>query len=393
MTDDWGSHGSPHNLPHHLTSFIGRERERAEITQRLGETRLLTLTGPGGCGKTRLGLEVAFSLVGDGALAGGVWVVELAALADPALVPQAVALALGAREASGRPLTEVLIDYLGPRSLLLLLDNCEHLVEACAQLVETLLRGCPKLHVLATSREPLRISGEVTWLVPSLRLPSSLSESSFEEIAHAEAVRLFVERAAAVQSNFTLSPQNAAVVTKICHDLDGIPLAIELAAARVNVLSVEQIAERLDDALRLLTGGSRTALPRQQTLQATIEWSYQLLSEPERILFRRLAVFSGKFSLEAVEAVCSADEIKTVDVLDLVSHLVDKSLMLRRERSGQAWYRLLETIRQYSSSLLSAAESASLQQTHARYYLALAEAIAPKLNQPDRRTWLEKLDV
>src|SRR5437016_886728 len=292
-----------HNLPRQLTSFIGREREMAEIRRLLSTTSLLTLTGSGGCGKTRLALQVAADLVE--AYAEGVWLVELAALADPALVSQTVASALGVREEPGRPLWETLRDYLRPKALLLLLDNCEHLLSACAQLADHLLRSCSRLRILASSREGLGIAGELTYRVPSLAMPGAGERPSAQRLAEYEAVQLFRERAAFHQPTFTVTERNAGVVAQVCQRLDGIPLAIELAAARVKALPVEQIAARLDDRFRLLTGGSRTALPRQQTLRALIEWSYDLLSEAECVLLTRLAVFSGGWTLEAVEQVAS----------------------------------------------------------------------------------------
>jgi predicted ATPase len=265
----------PNNLPLELSSFIGREREMAEVKRLLSDHRLLTLTGPGGCGKTRLALAVAADLV-EG-FEGGVWLVELASLADPALVPQTVASVLGVREQPGRLLTETLSNHLKPKKTLLVLDNCEHLVEACAELAEALLRACPKLRILTTSREVLGITGETTWRVPSLSLPDPRHVPPIEELPRCEAIGLFIERAAAVLPTFTLTNHNAPAVAQVCHRLDGVPLAIELAAARARVLAVEQIAERLDDCLRLLTAGSRTALPRHRTLRATIDWSYSLL--------------------------------------------------------------------------------------------------------------------
>lgn len=372
----------------------------AEVSRLLSTTRLLTLTGPGGCGKTRLGIEVAASLLATGMFTDGIWLVELAPLDDPTLLSQLVASALSIREASGRPLTETLLAYLGPKSALLILDNCEHLVYGCAHLAQTVLSTCPELKILATSREALNIPGETLWLVPSLSLPApetlhstDKAVSFVQELIRYEAIRLFVERAAAGLTGFSLSQQNALAVAQICQRLDGIPLALELAAARVKVLSVEQIAGRLDDSLRLLTAGSRISLLRQQTLRATIEWSYNLLSEQERALFRQLAVFAGGFTLMAAEGVCGGEQVEKEAVLDLLSQLVDKSLVVRQARDGEARYHFLETIRQYARSLLEAEELAGLQQKHAKFFLALAEAIEPKLNDPDRHTWLERLEI
>jgi predicted ATPase/Tfp pilus assembly protein PilF len=401
-----------HNLPQQWTSFIGRERELAEITRLLGEQRLVTLTGAGGCGKTRLALQVAADRVD--AYPDGAWLVELAALADLGLVPQAVATALGLREEPGRPLTATLLDYLRTRELLLLLDNCEHLVDACAGLVETLLRDCPGLRVLATSRELLNIQGEMTWRVPSLSLPD---ESAVPGPAGAagsrtwgEAVELFVQRAAAGEPRFALTERNAPAVAQICRRLDGIPLAIELAAARVKLLTPEQIAARLQDRFRLLTGGSRTTLPRQQTLRGLIDWSYELLSEPERALLRRLSVFAGGFTLEAAERVCADGAepgaakgsshipdrpcaIRPEDVLGLLGSLVDKSLAMTEEGEAERRYRLLETIRQYSAEKLrETGEGDEPRRRHRDWFLALAEQAASALTGPEQGQWLERLE-
>lgn len=294
----------PNNLPRQVTSFVGREREIAEVRRLLGTTRLLTLTGSGGAGKTRLSLQVAADLLDE--YADGVWLTELASLSDPALVPQSVASALGVREEPGRALVETLTDWLKSRTLLLLLDNCEHLLTACAQLADTLLKACPNLHILASSREGLGITGETTYRIPSLSLPDAKEAATPESLSQYESVRLFIERAVAASPSFQVTNQNAPAVAQLCVRLDGIPLAIGLAAARIRALSVDQIAQRLDDRFRLLTGGSRTALPRQQTLRALIDWSYDLLSDEEKTLLRRLSVFAGGWTLEAAEAVCAA---------------------------------------------------------------------------------------
>jgi predicted ATPase/DNA-binding SARP family transcriptional activator len=470
-----------HNLPLQLTSFIGREDQMAEVQQLLASHRLVTLTGAGGCGKTRLALQVgAWGAEGGASTHGvaarpaagvdrwealrpaprsgqgaptegecesgpgpgaallpafpnGIWLVELAPLADPALVPGSVAAALGVRETPGQPLTQTLIEYLKPRQLLLLLDNCEHLIEACARLAAALLRSCPELRILATSREPLAVMGERAYRVPSLSVPgvqagsthcvgtpSGVGEDSPERLNartperlnQYEAIRLFCERATAVVPAFALTAENAAAVAQVCRRLDGIPLAIELAAARLKALPVETIAARLDDLFRLLTGGSRTALPRHQTLRASIEWSYDLLSEPERTLLRRLSVFAGGWTLEAAEAVCGAgvggwglgvggDEClptpnaqpPTPSLLDLLTSLVDKSLVQYEERAEGARYRLLETIRQYSrEQLLEAGEAAAVQERHCDWCLALAEQAEPELFRAEQKAWLERLE-
>jgi predicted ATPase/class 3 adenylate cyclase len=338
------------NLPVQATSFIGRERDIAEIQRLLSSARLLTLNGAGGVGKTRLALQAAADLLetyGD-----GVWLVELAPLADPDLVPQTVAFALGVREEPGRPFTQTLADYLRNKKLLLLLDNCEHLVDACARLADTLLRSCPDLQILATSREALGVPGERTYRLPSLGLPDPARLPPMDVLAQFESVRLFRERAQLHQPAFAVTAANAPALAQVCHRLDGIPLAIELAAARVRSLPVEQIAARLDDRFRLLTGGSRTALPRQQTLRALMDWSYGLLTDGEKTLLRRVSVFSGGWTLEAAETVCAGDGVDDWEILDLLTRLVDKSLIVYEERDGEARYRLLETVRQYAQERL-----------------------------------------
>lgn len=380
-----------HNLPRQLTSFIGREREMATVKQLLREVPLLTLTGPGGCGKTRLALQVAADLVEE--FPDGVWLVELAALSDPNLVPQAVRSALGIREGHGQPLEATLTDYLRRRSLLLVLDNCEHLLTASAQLAETLLQSCPQLHILVSSRERLGISGEQTYSVPSLSLPDPEHLDSLERLHEFEAVRLFTDRAVLSQSTFTLTAANAAPVAQICQRLDGIPLAIELAAARVKTLTVGVIYERLDDRFRLLTVGSRTALPRQQTLRALIDWSYDLLSEPERTLLRRLSLFVSGCTLEAAEVACSGADVAEWEVLDLLTALVEKSLVLFDEQSGAPRYALLETVRQYGLDALQAAgELAWMHDRHRAYFLRRVEAMEPQLNGPEQAAVFEELD-
>jgi predicted ATPase/DNA-binding CsgD family transcriptional regulator len=382
----------PNNLPLELSSFVGREKELAEVERLLLEnTRLLTLTGSGGCGKTRLALAAAGELVKS--FEDGAWLVELASLADPSLVPQAVASVLGVREQPGRSPTETLSDHLRTRKVLLVLDNCEHLVEACAVLAEALLHSCPELRVLATSREALGITGEVAWLVPSLPLPDLRRLPAVESLPRYESARLFLERAAAVKPTFALTERNAASVAQVCYRLDGIPLAIELAAAKAKVLSVEQIADRLDDCFRLLATGGRTAMPRHRTLHATMDWSHELLPDEERALFRRLSVFAGGFTLEAAESVCAGEELERDEVLELLSHLVDKSLVVARERDGEARYRLLETVRQYAWEKLSeSGEAERFREQHAGYYLALAEEAEPELKGERQVAWLERLE-
>jgi len=373
-----------HNLPNALTSFIGREREQREIKRFLRTARLLTLTGPGGCGKTRLALKVARDALGE--YRDGVWLVELAALSDPTLVPRVLASALGVIEQAGQPLLATIKRALVSKQILIVLDNCEHLIQACAQLANELLAYCPHLTILATSREPLHIAGEVVWLVPSLSLPELVSLPPFQRLIEYEAIRLFAERAASVLPTFALTPENATAVAHICFHLDGIPLAIELAAARMNVLSVEQILVRLNDRFRLLIEGSRAALNRQQTLGATIDWSYELLDEQERGLFRRLAVFAGGCTLEAVEAICAGDgiaaslKIDPAEILDLVSCLVDRSLVLVERSGSEPRYRQLETIREYArQKLVEAGEAFVLGEQHRIWFTALVEQANLKL--------------
>jgi len=372
---------------------VGREREIAELKRLLSETRLLALTGPGGCGKTRLALAVASDLV-EGFEDGARWV-GLASLSDPTLVPQAVASTLGVREAPGRPLSEVLQEHLETEDLLLILDNCEHLIDACAALADTLLRTCPNLKILATSREALGIAGETSWLVPPLSLPGFRDPPPVKQLVRYEAIRLFVERARAVASAFELTEQNAPAVARVCQRLEGIPLAIELAAARAKVLSAEQIAKRLDESFRLLSTENRMADPRQQTLRATVDWSHGLLLEQEQILFRRLSVFSGGFTLEAAEEVCACEGIEREDVLDLLSRLVDKSLVsVTNQSTEEARYRLLETVRQYGWEQLSeSGEEPTIRRNQVDFFLRLAEQAEPKINGRDRSLWLERLEV
>lgn len=381
----------PNNLPVRLTSFIGREREIAEVRNLLSTTRLLTLTGSGGCGKTRLALQVAAELVEI--FTDGVWFVEFATLADPALVPPTVASVLGVWEDPHRPMVATLADFLHSKHLLLVLDNCEHLIAACATLAHSLLRACPRLRILVTSREVVGMAGETVWRVPCLTLPDRQQATPIASLAQYEAVRLFIDRAIAVFPAFMVTNQNAPWVAQVCHRLDGIPLAIELAAARVKVLTVEQIAARLDDRFWLLTGGSRTALPRQQTLQATIDWSYELLSEPERTLWQRLSVLAGGWTLEAAEAIGAGGGVGAEAILDLLASLVDKSLVVVEEQAGEARYRLLETIRQYGGEKLRrSGEAAVVRQRHQDWYRQLAERAEPELVGVEQGVWLERLE-
>ena len=380
------------NLPLQLTSFIGREREMAEVQRLLTETRLLTLTGSGGAGKTRLALEAAAGLLSN--FVDGVWWVELASLTDPALVPQGVGAALGLRDEAKRPLLDQLGDHLCGKRLLLVLDNCEHLIAACATCVDALLRAAPDLHFLVTSREPLAIAGESIYRVPSLQVPDPEHLQSRARLAQFEAVRLFVERGAAVLPGFAVTDANGAAIADISRRLDGIPLAIELAAARLKVLPVEELRTRLGDLFRVLTGGSRIALPRHRTLRATMDWSYSLLAEPERILLRRLAVFVGGWTLEAAEAVCGRDGIPEEEILDHLAGLVDKSLVILEWRGDAGRYGMLETVRQYATERsVESGETDCLRQRHANFFLGLAEQAEPKLFGPEQDAWFARLEA
>ena len=381
----------PNNLPVQLTSFVGREREKAEVKRLLSTTRFLTLTGSGGAGKTRLALQVAAEVLRD--FPDGVWLVELAALSDPSLVPKAVASALDVPEQPGQGLTETLVGFLRGKSVLIILDNCEHLVAACADLTTALLRACPNLRILATSRETLGVTGETTWRVPSLSVPDPQRLPPLDRFTEYEAVRLFIDRAVASAPQFAVTSGNAPAVAQVCHRLDGIPLAIELAAARVKVMAVEQIAARLDDRFRLLTGGSRTALPRQQTLRAGMDWSYDLLGPRERAVLRRLSVFAGGWTLEAAESVCGGAGVEVTSILDVLTSLVDKSLVVAETQQGEARYRFLETIRQYAHDrLVEAGEEADVRAHHRNWYLALAEQAEPEVRGPAQVMWLGRLE-
>jgi non-specific serine/threonine protein kinase len=380
----------PHNLPRQLTSFVGRAREIADIKQRLNSTYLLTLTGAGGSGKTRLALQVAADVLD--LYPHGVWQVEFAPIVDPGLVPQTVAAALGVREQPGAEVIETVAGHLRSKTTLLLLDNCEHLVKACARLTDALLRGCPNLRILATSREPLGVAGELAYRVPSLEMPPK-QLPSLEVLAACESTRLFVERAILTQPGFALTSRNAPAVAQICTHLDGIPLAIELAAAWTRALAVEQIAARLDDLFGLLTSRGLTILPRHQTLKAAIDWSYELLSESERALLRRLSVFAGWWTLEAAEAVCGGDGVAAPAILELLTQLVDKSLVLVDTSAEEARYRLLQTTRAYARDRLAASgEAARTARRHRDWYVALAERAEPELRGPHQIAWLERLE-
>ena len=381
---------TPNNLAQQLTSFVGRQRELEEVRKLLRNNRLLTLIGAGGIGKTRLSQQLAAEVMDD--FPDGVWFVELAPLSDARLVPQSVAFVLGVKEEAGHPVVEALMKYAKDRRLLLVLDNCEHLVQACAELVTQLLQSGPHLKILASSREHLRVAGEASYPVPALAVPDPGRTVVLPAMTQYEAVLLFIDRAVAAQPAFQLTEQNAPAVADICQRLDGIPLALELAAARVRALSVEMIAARLGDRFRLLAGGNRTALPRQQTLRALIDWSYDLLTENERSLLRRLSVFAGGWTLDAAESVGSAGAIDEGDVLDLMSNLVEKSLV-NMEAEGQR-YRLVETVRQYAQERLDeSGEADATRSRHLAFYLALAERATPELVGPGQGAWLARLDL
>lgn len=382
-------------IPVPLTSFVGRERELNEISRLLANSRLLTLTGPGGVGKTRLAIHMAHGSLKR--FKGGVFWVGLTSLADENLIPQEIAQSLNLRAVSHEPMVDTLINYLRTKDLLLVLDNCEHLIRGCAQYAEQLLGSCPRIKILATSIEALGIFNETTWRVPSLALPEMHKTISLEAVKGFASVELFRERARHASSDFVLNEKNAKSVAQICQRLDGIPLALELAAARTKVLSVDEILMRLTDRFSLLTAGSRTAIPRHQTLRATIDWSHDLLTEPERILFRRLAVFAGGFTLEAVEAVCSEGELKRSDILDLVGRLVDKSLVNLEQVSGtiETRYRLLETIRHYALERLTGweDEARAIRHRHLAFFVKLAEEAEPYAFGADAGIWFKRVEV
>jgi predicted ATPase len=382
----------PNNLPMQLTSFVGREKEIGEIKKIMEQARLVTLTGTGGSGKTRLALKVAADLIEE--FSDGVWSVDLAPLSDPSYVPQTIASALSLRQEGGRPLMDLLAGYVRRRNLLIVLDNCEHIIEACARAADQLLHAAPRLKILATSREGLRVAGERTFSVPTLSLPDTRHLPPLEALTQYEAVDLFIDRALAVNNDFAVTATNAPAVVQICHRLDGVPLAIELAAARVQALSPEQIAARLDDSFRLLTVGSRTAIPRHQTLRAVVDWSWELLPEDERKLLRRLSILAGGWTLEAAEAIGAGEGIEEFEVLDLLTQLVSKSLVIWQEDQNESRYYLLETIRQYAlGKLLKAGEDEGMRQRHAEFFAQWTEQATSEMYGPRQAVWIKRIDT
>ena len=384
----------PNNLPRDLTSFIGRERELAEVRKVLDGARLLTLTGPGGCGKTRLALQAAADTFGR--FPDGIWLVELALIdGDPALIGQALAAAVGVRPLPGQSAADAAVSHLAGRRALVLLDNCEHLADGAADVARALLERCPEVTVLTTSRAPLGLAAETTWQVPSMTLPDSTEKGAVAALAQSDAARLFVERATRVRPDFTVTAAAAPALAAVCSDLDGIPLALELAAARIRMLSIEQIASGLSNRFHLLTGGERGSLGRHVTLRASVEWSHDLLSEQEHTLFRRLGVFRGSFTLHAVEEVTVLEPGEQVTVLDVLTALVDQSLVVAEDDGREVVrYRLLETVREYALERLREAEELdAIRDRHLDYFLSLAERIAPDLVGAEHRRSLAVLDA
>ena len=384
----------PGNLPAEASSFVGRRHELAELRKKLAGARLVSLVGPGGVGKSRLAVRGATDLARG--FAGGAWMVELAQVQDPALVGNAVMAALDLRDQTATEPLPRLRSYLQDKELLLVVDNCEHLLAAAAQLVTEVIRAAPGVRVIATSREPLSVSGEHVVPVPPLELPATVAAEPepLSRLRQNEAVLLFTERAAAASGNFELTASNQAAVVDLCRRLDGLPLAIELAAVRTRVLTAEQILDRLTDRFSLLTGGSRAALPRHQTLRTTIDWSHDLLEAAERALLRRLGVFAGRFTLEDVESVCTSDDVPRAGALDLLSSLVDKSLVMREDTKGRACYRLHETMAEYTRlKLREAGEEDVVELRCADFYVSRCQRAAEQPVRYELPGWLEWMEL
>ena len=376
-------------LPVFLTTFIGRAKETAEVTQLLKAHRLVTLTGTGGVGKTRLAGKIGEQVLEE--FPDGVWMAELASQTDPGLVPQALAAVFGITSKSRTSYQDLLVTYLRPRKILVILDNCEHLSEACAQLAETLLKACPDLKILATSREALKVMGEAVYRVPSLLIPQE--QDTLDEYRRFESIQLFEERARLAQSDFALTLENLPFVVQVCRRLDGIPLAIELAAARVDFFSVEQIAAKLEESFNLLTNGNRTALPRQQTLRGSIEWSWQLLEQAEQTVLRRLSVFSGGWTLEAAETVCSGDGIEPAQVVHLMTRLAEKSLVSGNQAAGkERRYQLHDMICEFAAEKIGLGEADQTRTRHLQYFLRFSELAEPALRGQQQLEWLTRLN-
>ena len=380
----------PNNLPQQTTSFVGRERERREIRAALEHSRLVTLVGMGGLGKTRLSLQVAAEVMAR--FPDGVWFLDLAPIRDPALVVGEAAQVLGVREEPDRPLLQTLLATLKQRRTLLIFDNCEHLIQASADLANAILRAAPQVSILATSREALHVPGEQSY--PVLPLPLPERDAGLEALSRSTAVRLFIERAQSHKPAFVLNEREAPAVAQLVARLEGIPLALELAAARVRAMSVSELNTRLEDRYRLLTGGGRVLLQRQQTLRALVDWSYDLLDASERTVLNRLAVFVGGFDLEAAEQVCGAEPLQPADVLDLVTSLVEKSLVMTDEREQGMRYRMLETIRDYAREKLEqAGDAASTAARHCQHYFAFAKAVKDGLKGPEQGSWIARMEA
>ena len=380
-----------HNLPHDLTTFIGREKEVADLVQLMSGARLITLTGSGGCGKTRLAIQLARQQAH--AYPDGAWLVELAALTNAALVPQTIANVLGVKEKPGTGPTDAIAGYLRPRSLLLVLDNAEHLIEACALLSESLLQRCARLVILVTSRERLRITGEQTYRVPSLSVPDEANDTTPEAVASHESARLFIERARLQVPQFAITPQNSPAIASICRRLDGIALALELAAPRIRTLSVEELGRRLDQRFEVLTEGSRTALPRHRTLSALIDWSYDLLGESEKALLRRVSIFAGGWTLDSATQVCNDDDVRRTEMLDLLASLVEKNLIFPAEASGTPRYGLLETVRHYARDRLQeCGEEERMKRKHLEWCVKLVDEVLVGIKGKQEQAGLERLE-